>query len=63
MMTEAATIRFEDLETRQEALAIVRYDETCVTVALSHKEDGDLQVVMSKDEAKQLLEALKVAVK
>lgn len=63
MMTEAVTIQFEDLETKQEALAIVRYDDSCVVVALSHKEDGDMQVVMNKGQAKKLLEALKMAVK
>lgn len=62
-MTEAVTIQFEDLETRQEALAIVRYDDSCVVVALSHREDGDIQVVMNKEQAMKLMEALKVAVK
>ena len=63
MMTEAVTIQFEDLETKQEALAIVRYDDSCVVVALSHKEDGDMQVVMNKEQALKLLEALKTALK
>jgi hypothetical protein len=62
MMTEPVTIQFEDLETRQEAIAIVRYDHSCVVLALSHKEDGDLQVVMKKEQARKLLEALKAAV-
>lgn len=62
-MIEAVTIKFEDLETKQEALAIVRYDDRYVVIALSHKEDGDLQVVMNKEQAIQLLEALKIAVK
>ncbi len=62
MMTEATTIQFEDLETKQEALATVRYDGSCVVVGLSHKEDGDIQVVMSKAQAMKLLEALKTAV-
>jgi len=63
MMKEPVTIKFEDLETRREALAIVRYDDSCVVIALSHKEDGDLQVVMSKEQASKLLEALNAAVK
>ena len=61
-MTEPFTIQFNDLDTLQEALVIVRYDDRCVVVALSHKEDGDLQVVMNKDDARRLLEALNAAV-
>jgi hypothetical protein len=63
MIKEALAIQFEDLETKQEALVIVRYDESCVVVALSHREDGDLQVVMNKEQATRLLEALQIAVK
>jgi len=62
-MTEPFTIQFNDLDTLQEALVIVRYDDRCVVVALSHKETGDLQVVMNKDDARRLLEALNAAVK
>jgi len=60
-MKEAATICFADLETNQEALVIVRYNESCVVVALSHRDDGDLQVVMSKKNAQHLREALDIA--
>lgn len=63
MMTEPVTIRFHDLETQQEALAIVRYDDSCVVIALSHREDGDIQVVMIKEQARKLLEALEAAVR
>lgn len=62
-MTEPFTIQFNDLDTLQEALVIVRYDDRCVVVALSHKETGDLQVVMNKDDARRFLEALNAAVK
>lgn len=61
-MTEPITIQFEDLETQEEALAIVRYDDSRVVVALSHKKDGDMQVVMNKEQARKLLDALKAAV-
>ena len=62
-MKEAATIRFEDLETGQEAIAVVRYDESCVIIALSHREDGDLQAVMGKEQARRLRDALNAALK
>jgi hypothetical protein len=61
-MNEAATITFSDLDSGDEALAIVRYDDHCVCVGLSLKSDGDIQVVMEKDKARALLEALQLAV-
>ena len=62
-MTEPVAIQFQDLDTKQEALVTVRFDDSCVVIGLSHKEDGDLQVVMSKEEAIRVMEALKAAVK
>lgn len=61
-MREPVTIQFEDLETRQEAIVIIRHDDSSVVLALSHKDDGDLQVVMKKEHARKLLEALKASV-
>ena len=62
MMKEAATIKFTELETADEALAIVRYDEVAVAVCLSVKSTGDLEVVMTKENARDLMEALRAAV-
>ena len=60
-MKEAATITFKDVESSDEAVAIVRYDESRVALCLSLKFDGDLEVVMTKADAGKLLDALKKA--
>lgn len=39
------------------------YDDRNVTLCLSLKSDGDVEVVMRKENARELLEALKKAVK
>jgi len=60
-MTEAATITFQDADSANEAVAIVRYDESYVALCLSLKSDGDIEVVMAKADAAALIEALKKA--
>jgi len=62
MMKEVATIRFTEVETSGEALAIVRYDEDAIAICLSMKSNGDMQVVMKKKDAKALLAAMRTAV-
>jgi hypothetical protein len=62
MMTEAATITFQDTDSSDEAVAIVRYDESRVSLCLSLKSDGDVEVVMKKADVEKLIEALKKAV-
>jgi hypothetical protein len=62
-MTEAATITFQDADSSNEAVAIVRYDETHVALCISLKSEGDIQVVMKKTDATALIEALKKATK
>jgi len=61
-MIEAGTIRFQDIETRDEAVVIVRYDQSQVALCLSIKSDGDLEVSMTKDDTRALLEVLKRAI-
>jgi hypothetical protein len=60
-MKEAATITFKDAESSDEAVAIVRYDESRVALCLSLKSDGDTEVVMTKADTRKLIEALKRA--
>ena len=60
-MNEGVTIVINDVETGKESLAIVRFDAEKVSLCLSRQDDGDLEVVMGKREARQLLEALRVA--
>jgi hypothetical protein len=62
MMKEAATISFQDAESQDEAVAIVRYDENHVALCLSLKSDGDVEVVMKKGDVEKLIEALKKSV-
>jgi len=40
----------------------VRYNQKNVAICLSHKSDGDMEVVMAKADAQKLIEALKKAV-
>jgi len=62
MMKEVATIRFTEMETASEALAIIRYDRTSVAVCFSVESNGDIELVMRNDDARALIEALKKAV-
>jgi hypothetical protein len=62
MMKEAATITFQDIESSNEAVAIVRYDDTHVALCLSLKSDGDLEVMMEKSDAQKLIQGLQKAV-
>ena len=61
-MEQGIIIKFKDLDTSDEGFFIVRHDEKSVVVGLSLKSNGDMQVVMTKQEAKELIEALKKAV-
>ena len=61
-MKHAATIKFEDLDEHDEALVIVRYDEDRVVLGLSLRANGDLQVVMTKEDGRRVLQALSEAV-
>jgi hypothetical protein len=62
MMKEATTFSFQDAESSDEAIAIVRYDESNVALCLSLKSNGDIEVVMNKADANKLIEALTRAV-
>ena len=61
-MIQAGTVSFRDRSAADAALAIVRYDAEQVALCLSLKSGGDLEVVMSKEDAKRLLAALHLAV-
>jgi len=57
-MKTSRTILFTELETSDEGLIVIRSDEGSVALALSLRKNGDMEVVMSKVDAKRLLEAL-----
>lgn len=61
-MQQGRIIKLKDLDTSDEAFFIVRHDDKSVVVGLSLKSNGDMQVAMTKQEAKELIEALKEAV-
>jgi len=63
MKKEPTIIKFKDKDTADEALVIVRYDEASLVLGLSHKSNGDMQVVMGKEDAKKLVDALLIALK
>ena len=61
-MKEVATILFKDASTSDDAVAVVRYDDKIVAITLSVLSGSDVDVAMSKADARAFLEALKVAV-
>lgn len=63
MLNEIDTIKFTDVDTNDEALAIVRYDEHVIALGLSRKSDGDIEVVMKKEDAEKLFNALAKALR
>ena len=61
-MMEAASIRFIDHDTSDEAYVFIRYNESHVALGLSLMSDGDMEVVLNKEDARRVLEALRLAV-
>jgi hypothetical protein len=57
-MKESTTIEFRDVETSEEAVAIVRHDENKIALCLSLRSNGDIEVVMAKADGRRLVEAL-----
>lgn len=60
-MNEITTLAIQDIESSDEALAIVRYGKDRIALALSQKSNGDIEIVMNKANALALSEALKKA--
>lgn len=56
-----ATLTFRDEIDSDEAVAVVRYGEGRVVLALSLMSNGDVEVAMNKADALQLVEALRNA--
>ena len=57
-MIEATTVSFRDADSGEEATIIVRFDSEHVALCLSLRQNGDIEVVMSKDDARRLSGAL-----
>ena len=60
-MTNIRTITFFDLESRGETVAIVRAHRNSVALCLSARKNGDVEVLLSPDDADQLVKALQQA--
>jgi len=60
-MKEAATLIVRDTDSLEEAVAIVRYDDSRVALCLSLHSHGDVEIVMRMADAKRLIEALQKA--
>ena len=60
-MKQLPIINSRDVDTGDEGSAIVKYDDSAVAVTLSLRSDGDVQVVMPKQAATPLREALRIA--
>ena len=61
-MREVATVVFTDVETSDEGIAIVRESPRGVALALSLASDGDVEVFLSRDDAKKVIAALQEAI-
>ena len=60
-MKDPIIINFKDLDTADKATVIVRYDDSSVVLGLSLNANGDLQVVMNKEDATKIILALQKA--
>lgn len=61
-MKTFATIKFVDKESSDNAIIIVKGDETNVALTISLESNGDVQAIMSKEDARKVLANLKQAV-
>jgi hypothetical protein len=61
-MKENITIRFQDADTEEESLVIVRDDGKNIGLCLSILSNGDIEVFMDKKDVVKLIEALNTAV-
>ncbi len=57
-MQSIDTINFQEIDTHEECVAIVRADSATIVVTLSRCSDGDLEVAMPPAEATKLRDAL-----
>jgi hypothetical protein len=60
-MKPIATIKFQEVGTDEECVAIIRAASGSVAVALSRESDGDVEVVLPTVQARELSRALSAA--
>ena len=61
-MREIVTIKFNDADSGEEALAIIRAIEGQIALCLSLKQNGDIEVFFGSEEGERLMEALRQAI-
>lgn len=61
-MKDIATVKFLDKETGEETLAIVRADKDKIALSLSLMSNGDIEVMMGRVEARDLVTALQTGI-
>jgi hypothetical protein len=57
-MEELTTFTFNDAASGEEACVVIRYGGGTVAIAVSLSTDGDVEVVMPKQELNKLIDAL-----
>jgi len=60
-MHEVATLRFSDVTTGGESLAIIRAADGLIGICLSSLDDGDVEVFLAPNSTRQLIAALQAA--
>lgn len=60
-MIEAGTINFIDKATKESALAIVQYDTDSISLCLSHMRGGDIDILITREDAAKLIKVLNAA--
>ena len=61
-MKEAATIRFTDIETSDDGVIVVRYDDQKIGLAVSLRSSSDIEVILDKAAVRQMISALTEAI-
>ena len=61
-MKEIATLQFRDAATGDEAVAIIRADQRLISLGVSLKKDGDVDVNLTLKDGEDLIAALQEAV-
>ena len=61
-MDAVATVEFRDVESGDEGIALVRSGPGVVSLALSLRNDGDIEVFLPLTAARDLLDAMRRAV-
>ena len=59
--TEIATLQFVDAEAHAEAIVIIRVVQPHIAVCLSRQDNGDIEVVLNRQDCQAFVDALQQA--